>query len=50
MEDFVAGELTNQKGIRRIRFEKYFAVFFRVKRNCIEVTSIVDARRNIRLN
>jgi plasmid stabilization system protein ParE len=44
------GELTNRKGIRRISFEDRFAVFFRIKQDCIEVTSIVDARRNIRLN
>ncbi|MDR1142540.1 MAG: type II toxin-antitoxin system RelE/ParE family toxin [Planctomycetaceae bacterium] len=50
MENSTPGELTNKKGIRRISFEDRFTVFFRVKRNCIEVTSIVDARRDIRLN
>jgi plasmid stabilization system protein ParE len=49
-EYFTPGELTNRKGIRRISFENRFAIFFRIKQNCIEVTSIVDARRNIRLN
>jgi plasmid stabilization system protein ParE len=44
------GELTTRKGIRRISFENHFAVFFRMKQNCIEVTSIVDARRNIRFD
>jgi toxin YoeB len=44
------GELTNRKGIRRISFENRFAVFFRIKQDCIEVTSIVDARRNIRFS
>ncbi|MDR2706851.1 MAG: type II toxin-antitoxin system RelE/ParE family toxin [Planctomycetaceae bacterium] len=48
--DSTPGELTNKKGIRRISFEDHFAVFFRIKRNCIEATSIVDARRNIQLN
>ncbi|MDR2116694.1 MAG: hypothetical protein LBP87_09990 [Planctomycetaceae bacterium] len=46
----MSGELTNRKRIRRISFENRFAVFFRVKRDCIEVTFIMDARCNIRLN
>jgi hypothetical protein len=50
MENSTPGELTNKKGIRRISFEDHFAVFFRIKRGYIEVVSIVDARRNIRLN
>ncbi|MDR2755455.1 MAG: hypothetical protein LBC20_07080 [Planctomycetaceae bacterium] len=49
-ENFVSGELTNRKGIRRIGFENRFAVFFRMKQDCIEVTSIVDTRRNIQLS
>jgi plasmid stabilization system protein ParE len=50
VEEFTSGELTSQRSIRRISFEEHFAVFFRVKRDCIEVTAIVDARRDIRLN
>ncbi|MDR1963782.1 MAG: type II toxin-antitoxin system RelE/ParE family toxin [Planctomycetaceae bacterium] len=50
IKEFTPGELTSRRRLRRISFEKHFAVFFRVKRDCIEVTSIVDARQNIRLN
>jgi plasmid stabilization system protein ParE len=50
MKDLTPGELTNRKGIRQISFEDRFVVFFRMKRDCIEITSIVDARRNIRFN
>jgi plasmid stabilization system protein ParE len=44
------GEKTIQRKLRRISFENRFAVFFRIKQDRIEITSIVDARRNIRIN
>jgi hypothetical protein len=48
-EHFEPGEQTSRKNIRRISFEK-FAVFFRITKDYLEVTSIVDARRNVPLN
>lgn len=43
------GELTSRRKTRRMSFEKRFAVFFRIKQNRIEVTSIVDARQNVQI-
>ena len=44
------GQKTQRKGIRRCIVDRKFAVFYRTKRDAIEVVAIVDARRNVPLD
>ena len=44
------GQLTKRKRIRRGVIAGRFAVFYRIKKDAIEVVAIVDARRNVPLD
>ena len=44
------GQKTKRKGIRRQIVAGRFAVFYRIKKDAIEVVAIVDARRNVPLD
>ncbi len=43
------GQRMRKKNVRRVTFQNY-ALFFRVKSNCLEVVAVVDARRNVPLD
>ena len=45
--DTELGQKTKQRGIRRFTFANY-ALFYRVKKDSLEVTAIVDTRRNVK--
>ena len=43
------GQKTSKRGAHRRIFEKRFALFYRITDDSIEVTAIVDTRRNVKL-
>ena len=44
------GEKTKRKGIRRCVVARRFAVFYQFDSECVEIITIVDARRNVSLD
>ena len=44
------GKRIKRKGMRRCVIAKRFAVFYRFDLECVEIISIVDARRNVPLD
>ena len=44
------GLKTKRRGVRRCSVARRFAVFYRIKKDAVEVVAVVDARRNIPLD
>ena len=49
-QDPELGQETKRRGVRRCIIAGRFAVFYRIKKDAIEVVAIVDARRNVPLD